>query len=451
MFLDHFREMLRRTLQQCARRRQPILLATALACLALACQASETVVRPGASVQRAIDSASAGDKIVLAPGRHFAGRLRLRSGLMLRGGPDTVVVGSLEIHDVEDVEIRELRLESPAEDCVHVDTTTGVRIRASDIGPCQGNAIVLLRSDATLITDNYIHPEHPVTRCCDNGDGVYGRELEGLRVAGNVIAYGETNVEVQRAVNVEIVGNYMLNPLGPFPRGQQVQVYDGCRQVRIEGNFMEAVNDPELRFGQRQEDAINVGQSSDVAVTGNFVFGGESASGCGIIADQRAHEMAILDNTLWQTGQCGIGIASGRNHRIVGNRIRNSFVPHPGAGNTAIYVWRQYAGECGPVRVSGNIAYAAKPTGEPSSFWKGGSQCDPVTLAQNVFGEAARQALSEDLLQSLRPAIPPQPQACVAPSPYSDRPSPRPCLSSDARPEEAPKPLRSRTRPGNSP
>jgi hypothetical protein len=116
----------------------------------------------------------------------------------------------------------------------------------------------------------------------------------------------------------------------------------------------------------------------------------------------------------------------------------------PGAGNTAIYVWQQYAGDCGPVQVSGNTAYARKPGGEPSSFWKGSPSCEPVTLSHNVFGDQARGALPEALLDSLRPAIPPQPQHCVAPAPFvtSDQ---RSCMSESPDDEQPGTPIRART------
>jgi hypothetical protein len=301
-----------------------------------------------------------------------------------------------------------------------------------------------------LITDNYIHPEHPVARCCDTGDGLYALNSQQVRVAGNVIAYGETNVELHGVEGAEIVGNYMRNPLGPYPRGQQVQAYFGSRDVKIEGNYLEAVRGGGHVFPERQEDAVNAGHSTNVAVTGNFITGGASPSGCGVIADEDAHQMSIVDNVLWSTGQCGIGVASGRDHQIVGNKIRNTFVAHPDAGNTAIYVWRQYEGDCGPVRVSGNTAFARKPTGEFSSFWKGDPSCEPVTLSHNLFAQRALDALPDGLLESYRPLVPPSPQNCVAPSPFSNHPA-RACWGDSSGASGLAAPLRSRTRIRQSP
>ena len=414
--------------------------------LAAAGAGAEILIPEGADVQRIIRSSPPESDFVLGPGTHYGEHIRLRSRDSLRGAPGSRLIGSLDLIEVSDVEILEIRLRSRASDCIRIQDSQSIRVRASEIGPCEGNGIIALHSESLMITDNYIHPEHPVQRCCDTGDGVYARDTVDLRIAGNVIAFGESNVEIQLTHNAKVIGNYLLNPLGPVPRGQQVQVYDESYDVTIEGNSMEANSDPSLPFPEHQEDAVNAGQSNDVDVNGNFIVGGDSPSGCGIIADEDANGMAILDNTLWHTGQCGIGIASGRNHQIIGNKIRNEFVQHPGAGNTAIYVWRQDGGACGPVRVSGQVAYARKPWGEPSSFWKGGPHCDPVTLAQNTFGEEALRALNDEVLEAVRPAIPPQPQSCVAASPFSNNTSKPSCESHPVRSGRR-IPVRARTQP----
>jgi hypothetical protein len=412
---------------------------------------AQITVQAGEDLQRAINSSPQGSELVLAAGEHSGERIRLRSGDVLRGEPGAKLIGSLELRGVTDVEIRALHIETAAGDCIRVRDAAGVRIRASDIGPCAGNGVYVQQSEQVLVTDNYIHPEHYVVRCCDTGDGLYAVDVSRIRIAGNVIAFGETNVELHGVDGAEVVGNYLLNPLGPYPRGQHVQAYFGSRDVTIEGNYLQSSKDRGYPFPERQEDAINAGQSDGISVTGNFITGGGSASGCGIIADQGAHAMSIVDNTLWLTGQCGIGIASGTGHTIIGNKVRNWFLEDPGAGNTAIYVWRQYSGACGPVHISGNIAYARKPWGEASSFWKGSSACDPVTVVQNVFGDQARQALPDGLLESMRPAIPPRPQNCVAPAPYVNARDKPACEAAGVDPEGVPPPIRARSRVRRSP
>jgi hypothetical protein len=117
--------------------------------------------------------------------------------------------------------------------------------------------------------------------------------------------------------------------------------------------------------------------------------------------------MQFLNNTLVQTGQCGIGIASGLNQVVDGNRIINDGLNDPGVGNTALYVWNQYSPPCGPVRVSNNVAVLRRPDGSLSSFWRGGG-CDPVTTANNVFDEAAVSQLWPVETKYPPPAIPPR-------------------------------------------
>ncbi|MCB1022248.1 MAG: right-handed parallel beta-helix repeat-containing protein [Acidobacteria bacterium] len=417
------------------------------ACLAWG---AEVHVAPGANLQTIVNRSPAESEFVLAPGVHRAEQIRLRNGDTLRGEIGAALIGSFFLSNVSDVEIRELRLSSPLRDCIQVSGSSGVRIRASEIGPCVGAGVVIHGSRMLVLTDNYIHPEHPVSHCCDEGDGVYAVDSTQLRIAGNVIAYGETNIEMHGVADADVVGNFLLNPMGPYPRGQHVQAYFGSHDIHIEGNYLLSSKSPEYAFPEHQEDAINAGRSTSITVTGNFITGGSSPSGCGVIADEGAHSMMIVDNTLWNTGQCGIGIASGRDHQIVGNKVRNAFLNHPGAGNTAIYVWRQYPGDCGPVRLSGNTAFARKPTGEFSSLWIGQPSCEPVTVTQNVFGERALDALPNEVLEALRPAIPPGPQHCVAASPFSTNPERR-CMDADTEGQGPSAPVRSRAAVSQSP
>ena len=72
--------------------------------------------------------------------------------------------------------------------------------------------------------------------------------------------------------------------------------------------------------------------------------------------------------------------------------------------------------------VSNNIAYGVKPDGYVSSFWNGGG-CEPVTLTNNTWGQAAYTALTPPAEKIPPPLIPPQPKNCVVNSPYSTQTS----------------------------
>lgn len=249
-----------------------------------------------------------------------------------------------------------------------------------------------------------------------------------IHIQGNVIAYGESNIEAVGVKDLDIIGNFLLNPLGAFPRGQNVQVYFGSSDILVEGNYALASNDPQYLYPPDQEDSLNFGESNQIVVRDNYVRGGESLSGCGIITDFGAHNAQFINNTIVDTGQCGIGIASGRNPIVDRNRVLNRN-PLPGGGNTAIYVWDQYSPEpCGPTRVSNNIASELKPDGvTESGFWNGGG-CDPVTLSNNIWDQAARNILEPIGVTNPAPLIPPRSFACVAPSPYSTQTNRPPCV-----------------------
>ena len=96
-------------------------------------------------------------------------------------------------------------------------------------------------------------------------------------------------------------------------------------------------------FAENQEDSINFGLTNGIVARGNYVTGGHSPSGCGLISDDQANGAQFVNNILLDTGQCGIGIADGTNQVVDSNRFLNR-TPVQGCGNTAIYVWKQYTG-----------------------------------------------------------------------------------------------------------
>ncbi|MGH9681049.1 MAG: alkaline phosphatase family protein, partial [Candidatus Acidiferrales bacterium] len=152
-----------------------------------------------------------------------------------------------------------------------------------------------------------------------------------------------------------------------------------------------------------------------------------SNSGCGIIADTGANSVQFLNNSILNSGQCGIGIADGTNQVVTGNKILNT-TPVSGGGNTAIYVWKVTSSDpaCGPVQISNNIASAIDTSGAANSYWDGGG-CGTVTMSNNTFDAAAAQALSPAASKLPPPAIPPLPASCVIASPFSNNTAFPPC------------------------
>ncbi len=328
-----------------------------------------------------------------------------------------------------DASITGLHITSDAGACVRIQGGSHISIRASEIGPCAGNGVEISNGNDITITDSYIHPEHPATGCCDTGDGVFAKTTSNLTLAGNVIAFGEANIELTASSHVKAIGNFMLNPQNAGSRGQNFQSWGvGGTDILVQGNYALSSTDAKYKYPEKQEDSINFGFTSQIVAKDNYVTGGHSASGCGIIADEAATNVTFSNNTLVDTGQCGISIASGTTQVVDGNRIINS-TPVNGGGNTGLVVWKQYADACGPVTVSNNVSTELKPdlTTE-SGYWNGGG-CDPVTLTGNTWDTAARAMLTPVATKLPPPLIPPIPVACVPVTPWTNQTSMPACWS----------------------
>jgi len=314
---------------------------------------------------------------------------------------------------------RNLYVASSSGDCVEVIDSSDITIEASELGPCGGNGINVESSSAIRIYDSYIHPQTLSKGCCDHNDGVLFQNVSGAKVQGNVIAYGESNVEAPRKTHdVWVVGNFLLNPRGPYPRGQNVQAWI-AHDVIVRDNYtLSSPNTRRYLYPDDQEDSINFGLGSNFVAQGNYVTGGHSRSGCGLLADDGANDVSLIGNRVVDSGQCGIGIASGTDQDVERNQVIN-LNPVRGAGNTAVYVWKQYEGVgCGPATVAGNVATEVRKDGTQSGFWNGGG-CNPVRLAHNVWGRPAEKLLTPIEEKLPPPPIPPEPKSCVIASPYS--------------------------------
>lgn len=346
-----------------------------------------------------------------------------------------------------------LRISTTSGDCLDVIDSTNVTIENADIGPCgtdrstaPSNGVHITGGSGIDVYDSYVHVENLASGCCDTHDGILidgGSSSDTIQ--GNVIAYGETNIRGQdNARDLIIKGNFLMNPRGPFPRGQNIQM-DTTSGVSADGNFAysctldgsSGVQCPSgYLFSENQEDSLNFYNSVSFTAENNYVMGGHSPSGCGLIMDDGADSGVFQGNILYDTGQCGIGVANGTNQSVTANKVLN-LTPVPGAGNTAIYIWNQYGSACGPVLLNGNIATEIRSDGA-SGYWNGGG-CAPVTCdgtnvsvdSCNTFDygneTSAYDALIQDPAMANPPLIPPGPRNCVVKSPYSTQTSLPPC------------------------
>lgn len=326
--------------------------------------------------------------------------------------------GPINLSGQSNVTISGLHITSTSGNCVTLTNSSNITIQQSEIGPCAGDGVRISGGSSINLYDNYIHPDAPLHPCCDVADGIFANGTSGLTIWGNVVAYGEANIEVQNVSTVKVVGNFLLNPRNTSTgsRGQNFQAYYNSSDVTVENNYALSSEDTSLyKYAANQEDSINFGQTNGIMVDNNYVEGGQSPSGCGIIADDGANSATFSSNILVNTGQCGIGIADGTNQVVSNNQVINE-TPVSGGGNTAIYVWKQYSSACGPVSLSSNIAAEVKSDGSISSYWNGGG-CGTPSLSNNTWGQAAVNDLTPP--PPPPPAIPPQPYACPAPSPYT--------------------------------
>jgi hypothetical protein len=227
---------------------------------------------------------------------------------------------------------------SSGEDCVVIMDSTNITIEDSQIGPCGGNGVNISGGSGIQIYDNYIHPETHQNACCDYNDGVLAQNTAQVAIQGNVIAYGESNVEAPQNVNgLTVIGNFLLNPRGgDNSRGQNVQVWNSSNVVVLNNYTLSSRDRAKYLYPDIQEDSINFGFGSGFVAILNYIRGGHSPSGCGLIADEAANSVLLVGNQLLDTGQCGIGIASGTNQLIDHNKILNR-TPVNGGGNVAIY------------------------------------------------------------------------------------------------------------------
>jgi hypothetical protein len=353
-----------------------------------------------------------------------------------RGKPDAKLSlkpsGPIKISGQQGTVIENLKITSTDGSCVAISNSQNITIRSCEIGPCgtttgPHNGVAISGSTGVKILDSYIHPEYQASSCCDTGDGVLVQSSSDITIQGNVIAYSESNIEAAGTTTIAVVGNFLLNPRGLFPRGQNFQAWSSCKKITVEGNYALSSLDAKYLYPEHQEDSINFGESDGIVAKNNYIRGGHSASGCGLIADAAADNAQFLGNTLVDTGQCGIGIADGLNGVVDGNRVLNR-TPVAGAGNTGIYVWKQYSQPCGPTTVQNNVATEVRSDGTQSGYWNGGG-CDPVTASNNTWDAAAQAALEPIDTKYPPPPIPPKPFACAAASPYTNQTSAPPCAT----------------------
>ena len=365
----------------------------------------------------------------------------------------------------------DLKVSTVTGECVSIIGASDVTIKASDIGPCgednssaASNGIHVSGSNGIKIYDNYIHVETRASGCCDSHDDILvDQGSTDTEIQGNVIAFGESNIELQGAngpiKKLRVIGNFFLNPQGDYPRGHNFQSWSGTdhnSQITIADNYslsctVEAgslgvqcpIQTGSYYRSERQQDAINMGFTDSILVENNWISGGHSSAGCGIVLDEATNGAIVQQNVLSNTGQCGIGVAGGSDHVINQNKILNLRSPE----NVGLYIWNQYPELCERLTISNNISSVLASDSDgcdphtQSCNYNGFSDfgnCASVTDTTNNFdngtygpgGGPAFRILYPISSTSPPPLIPPKPKYCVTRSPFSTQTSMRQCADS---------------------
>ena len=348
-----------------------------------------------------------------------AGSAGQRSGpLVINGQNGTIIEG--------------LRITSSSGTCVTILNSTNITIQNSEIGPCAGNGIAISGGSGINIFDSYIHPETLASGCCDHNDGIFAwGGTHDLLIQGNVIAYGESNIEIQGGQTVTVTGNFLLNPRdqqsSAGPRGSNFQCWNHCSNVVVQNNYaLSSLDTTRFLYPEATEDSLNFGVTTGFVAQNNFLSGGHSQYGCGIMADTFSNNGQILNNQLLNTGQCGIGITDG-SQVANGNKVHN-VNPVKGGGNTAMYVAHYgQSNICGPMTIAENIADEDRANGTHSGWWNR-KDCGTIDISTDTFSGPAHQVLTPESGVFVPPLIPPQPKNCVVTSPYSTQTSSPPCI-----------------------
>lgn len=294
--------------------------------------------------------------------------------------------------------IRGVRISNPVGPCITAHHVVDVHIEDVELGPCDGPGVSIRGGRGHRVVNSAIH----VQRAEDWKPGVLVFGASDVLVQGNLLRFNTTSVWALASRNVRVIGNLSENPLGPKPRGHHVQFARSAGGV-IAHNYGRLVDGP-----NGQEDGINLFRTSGVTVKGNYIIGGASPSGCGVVVGDLGGSRNVVEgNTLIRTAQCGVGIAGGSNNLVRHNRVLDPYLQH-GLGNVGIYVWRVAGSEpCAGNRVAANVVSNLWPNGRFNDVWLGGN-CTGTAVSGNAVGSEARALLAPAEIQA-PPARPPVP------------------------------------------
>ncbi len=353
--------------------------------------------------------------------------------------------------------------------CVKITGATNITLENFNIGPCGTNnssadstGVEIIGGSGSNVFDSYIHVQNLSSDGGDDHEGILINGASNITVQGNVLAFNETNIEINGGTSTGDVinGNFMLNPMGPFPRGQQFQTGSGASNIMVENNrelscqassstcahsgdiVCLACSDSTLAgdafpYYADQEDANNFFGTTTFTATGNWIEGGDSPSGQGILFDLGSSGGTATDNVLKDTGHGCIGPYSAGANVVEGNKCESMTDIDP--NQNGIYLYNPYAvsgtittkdntisvleysasGPCNPATTAcGFNSYGDGLGGNLALNDLGGEIYDTLYPAA-IGGGGGYQQLNQIATSNPPPPIPPLPKQCVVASPYS--------------------------------
>jgi len=189
------------------------------------------------------------------------------------------------------------------------------------------------------------------------------------RVSSGVFAYSSQTIQV--------IANQFKNMQGPYPYGQFVQF----NHVSGAGNCFINNRGDNVSGHSNAEDDVNVNASNGVAtspimISGNWIRGGTSKTGGGIVlGDNGGSYQTAQNNILVNTAAYGIGIADGTNMQIIGNKIYGAQTP---VSNVGIAVQDYYGIGCAMNTITGNYVNWTNSSGVRNDGWNA-NNCGIVT------------------------------------------------------------------------
>jgi Right handed beta helix region len=334
--------------------------------------------------------------------------------------------GPLVIENQTGITIRNRRIHNPTGPCVTIHRSSSVLIEGLEIGPCAGNGIAVTESHDVTIASSRISTQRSGRAGRDSGLGIHILTSSNVVVRGSHFVANESGVYAVRSRAIRVLGNYFVGPLGPYPRGQHAQLgYVSGGEVTGNYGVAAATNLP-IGMEAHQEDAINIYRSTAISVARNYLVGGNSSSGCGIIVEGReSADNVVEENILVRTGNCGIGIGNGVRNIVRANKVLDTNIPR-GSGNVGIYVAHMLSkaqrqarahGEnvrqeatCSDNVVVGNVVSNQLPAGHSNDIYTPNT-CARTVREGNLTGTAARVNLLPEAERLPPPPVPPLPHA----------------------------------------